>query len=245
MRKFVSWLIVAFAKLVTVGLHPTKRYQVLLRVRDKIGEKKQLPVRSAGHGSGLAANISENHPIFGYVLTIISQFVCYNIILQWAVPPVRSVPPDCEAGDALPESEPNAHPHSPLRGAAATARGRLLDSHISSLLASSALAGPVTARSAPSFVAPAPEPMSSSRTPIRDPDSRHRRSRWRTGSTAETAARTEAGPRIPRLRGGRQVRGDGWRRALRSHRTEMCACGRGAPSPKHRTNRAESSGFPP
>ena len=38
--------------------------------------------------------------------------------------------------------------------------------HISSLLVSSTLAGPVTARSAPSFVAPAPEPgpMSSSRT---------------------------------------------------------------------------------
>ena len=90
--------------------------------------------------------------------------------------------------------------------------GGLLDSHISFCLASSTLAGPVTARSAPSFVAPAPEPG-----PI--PDSRHRRSRWRTGSTAETAARTEAGPRIG-------VRGDGWRRALRSHRTEMCACGR-------------------
>ena len=32
--------------------------------------------------------------------------------------------------------------------------------------------------------------------PIRDHDSRHRRSRWRAGSTAETAARTRAGPRI-------------------------------------------------
>ena len=32
--------------------------------------------------------------------------------------------------------------------------------------------------------------------PIRDPDPRHRRSRWRASSTAETAARTEAGPRI-------------------------------------------------
>ena len=46
-----------------------------------------------------------------------------------------------------------------------------------------------------SFVAPAPEPG-----PI--PVSPRHRSRWRAGSTAETAARTEAGPRI----GGR---GDG------------------------------------
>ena len=68
-----------------------------------------------------------------------------------------------------------------------------------------------TALHAP-LVAPAPEPG-----PI--PDSRHRRSRWRASSTAETAARTEAGPRIG-------VRGDGWRRAFPSHRTEMCACGR-------------------
>ena len=76
--------------------------------------------------------------------------------------------------------------------------------HISSLLVSSALAGPVTARSAPSFVAPAPEPGPHVviPDPIRDPDSRYRRSRWSAGSTAETAARTEAGPRI-------RVRGDG------------------------------------
>ena len=73
------------------------------------------------------------------------------------------------------------------------------------------------------FVTPAPEPGSIY-------GSRRNRSRWRTGSTAETAARTEAGPRIKSgatvggrgcevtgrrcvnpvgLRGGRQVRGDG------------------------------------
>ena len=46
-------------------------------------------------------------------------------------------------------------------------------------------------------------------------------------STAETAARTGAGPRLPRSGAGTGgVRGDGWRRVLRSHRTEMCACGR-------------------
>ena len=57
--------------------------------------------------------------------------------------------------------------------------------------------------------------------PIRDPDSRRRRSRWRAGSTAETAARTEVGPRIG-------VRGD---------ESEMCACGRPSGGGGQRANR--------
>ena len=74
-----------------------------------------------------------------------------------AVPYRRSRPGTHRKGYGSESSPPTVAP--------ASARG-LPDSHISSLLASSTLAGPVTARSAPSFVAPAPEPgsMSSSRT---------------------------------------------------------------------------------
>ena len=64
---------------------------------------------------------------------------------------------------------------------------------------------PVTSQRTPPTVAPAPEPG-----PIHG--SRRRSSRWRTGSTAETAARTGAGPRL----GGR---GDEWgmERGLTGH----------------------------
>lgn len=40
----------------------------------------------------------------------------YIITLERVVPPVRSVPPDCEAADALPATEPDAHPPGLLRG---------------------------------------------------------------------------------------------------------------------------------
>ena len=68
----------------------------------------------------------------------------------------------------------------------------LLHAHIPFRPVSGAPAGPAVSLSLspdPLFVTPASEPGSI-------PDSRHRRSRWRAGSTAETAARTKAGPRI-------------------------------------------------
>lgn len=47
MRKFFTWLILAFARTVTLGLSPTKRRHVLMRVRDRLPSVFLLSTRSA------------------------------------------------------------------------------------------------------------------------------------------------------------------------------------------------------
>ena len=75
---------------------------------------------------------------------------------------------------------------------------------------------------------------------------RRRRSRWRADRTAEAAARTEAGPRLPRSGAGQAeagatpafARAGGWGNATPRHRTEMCEAGR----PSGRGGRMEAAG---
>ena len=94
----------------------------------------------------------------------------------------------------------------------------LLHAHIPFRPVSGAPAGPAVSLSLspdPLFVTPASEPG-----PI--PDSRHRRRRWRAGSTAETAARTKAGPRI---KSGATVGGY----ATPGQQPDMCEAGKPFP----------------